>query len=59
MVLWVFFLSFSRTAPAAHGDSQARGVITGVAAGLCQGHSNAGSELRLQPTLQLMAMPDP
>ena len=29
-----------------------------VAAGLCHSHSNTGSELRLQSTSQLMAMPD-
>ena len=36
-----------------------RGLIGAVAAGLRQGHSNVGSELRLQPTPQFMAMPDP
>ena len=40
------FLSF-RTAPTAYGGSQARGPIRTVAAGLCQNHSNAGSELHL------------
>ena len=30
-----------------------------VTAGLHHSHSNAGSELRLQPLPQLMAMPDP
>ena len=44
-------------APAAYGDSQAREQIGAVAASLC--HSNVGSELRLQPTPQLMATPDP
>ena len=43
----------------AYGDSQARGLIGAVAAGLCQSHSNVGSELRLQPIPQLTAMPDP
>ena len=53
------YLSFSRAAPAACGGSQARGLIGAVAASLCQSHSNAGSELRLRPTPQLMATPDP
>ena len=53
-----FFWSFSRAAPAAHGDSQARGRIGTVAVGLCHSHSNLGSEPYLQPTLQLTAMLD-
>ena len=55
-----FFVSFvfSRAAPAAFGGSQARGLIGAVDAGLRQGHSNVGYELCLQPTPQLMAMPD-
>ena len=40
----VFFFAFSRAAPVAHGDSQVRGPIGAVAAGLSQGHSNKGSE---------------
>ena len=56
-----YFLSFCpfRTAPAAYGGSQPRDLIGAVATGLHQGHSNAGSELRLQPTPQLRATPDP
>ena len=46
-------------APAACGDSQAKGPIGAVATGLRQSHSNAGSQPRLQPTLQLTATPDP
>ena len=61
--LFFFFFfclfAFSRAAPAAHGGSQARGLIGPVATGLRQSHSNAGSELRLRPTPQVMAMPDP
>ena len=38
-------------APVAYGSSQDRG--------LCHSHSNEGSKPRLQPTLQLMATPDP
>ena len=55
---WSFF-AFSRAAPAAYADSQTRGQIGAVATGLRQSHSNAGSELRLQPTLQLTTTPDP
>ena len=46
----VFSLSFFRAAPMAYGVSQARGLITDVAAGLLQSNSNARSELRPQPT---------
>ena len=51
------FLPFLGPLPAAYGGSQARGQIRAVAAGLH--HSNAGSELRLQPTPQLTATPYP
>ena len=51
--------AFSRAAPTAYGCSQARGPIGDAATGLCQSHSNVGSELRLQPTPQLSATPDP
>ena len=40
-VLFCFF----RATPATHGDSQARGRIQAVAAGLCHSHSNARSNL--------------
>ena len=43
----------------AYGGSQARGRIRATAAGLRQSHSNAGTELHLQPTPQLTATPDP
>ena len=46
-----------RAAPAACGSSQARGQSGAAAAGLS--HNNKGSEPHLQPTPQLMAMPDP
>ena len=52
--LCIFFV-FSRAAPVASGDSQARGLIRAVATGLGQSHSNEGSELCLRPTPQLMA----
>ena len=57
-----FFLfglfAISWAAPAAYGGSQARGRIGAVATGLCQSHSNVGSELHLQRTPQLTATPD-
>ena len=54
-----FLFSFSRATPLAYGDTQARGLIEAVATSPRQSHSNAGSELHLQPIPQLMAMPDP
>ena len=61
MVLFFFFvfLPFCRATPTAYGGSLARGQIRATAAGLHQSHSNLGSELCLQPTTQLTAMPDP
>ena len=50
-----FFFAISWAAPAAYGDSQARGLIGAVAAGLRQNHSNSGSEPGLGPTPQLTA----
>jgi len=58
VVVVVVIVAISWAAPAAHGGSQARGAIGAVATGLRQGHSNAGSEPRLQPTPQLTATPD-
>ena len=55
----VVVVAISWAAPAAYGGSQARGPVGAVATGLRQSHSNAGSELRLQPTPQLTATPDP
>ena len=49
------FFVFPRAVPAAYGGSQASGVIGAVATS----HSNAGPELRLRPTPQLTATPDP
>ena len=59
LIVLLFLLSVFRAAPMAHGDSQAKGPIRALAAGLCHSHSNAGSEQCLQPIPQLMAMPDP
>ena len=54
-----FFFFSSRASPTAHGSSPARGRISAVAAGLRHSHSNARSELHLQPTPQLVATLDP
>ena len=56
---FLVFLPFIGLLSAAYGGSQARGQIGAIAAGLRQGHSNAGSEPHLQPTPQLMATLDP
>ena len=53
------FVCLSRTEPSACGSSQARGQIRAVATGLCDSHSNVGSEPRLRSTAQAMATPDP
>ena len=48
--LFFFFLVFfaiSWATSVAYGGSQARGLIGAVASGLCQSHSNSGSEPRL------------
>ena len=58
-LLFFFFFVFSRATLAAYGGSQARGRVGAVATSLYQSHSNAGSELCLQPTPQLTAMLDP
>ena len=54
-------LVFSRAAPKAYGESQARGLIGTVAASLhhSHSHSNTRSEPHLRHTPQLMAAPDP
>ena len=53
-----FFFGLFRVTPVANGNSQARCQIRAVAAGLHHSHSNTGSKLPLQPTLQLTATPD-
>ena len=61
MLLFIYLFSlfvFSRATPVALGVSQARGPVGAVATGLCQRHSNMGSEPLLRPTPQLMATPD-
>ena len=56
-----FFFVFClfRATFAAYGGSQARGLKGVVTTGLHHSHSNTRSKLHLQPTPQLMAMPDP
>ena len=46
-------------ATAVHGGFQARSQIGAVVTGIHHSHSNARPEVHLQPTPQLMAMPDP
>ena len=60
-LLYFYFclFAFSRATPVAYGDSQARGLIGAVSAGLHQSHNNTGSEPHLQPTPQLTATLDP
>ena len=57
--LLIFFFCLFGAIPAAHGGSQARGRIRATAAGLHHSHRNTRSKLRLRPTPQLTAMPDP
>ena len=52
-----FLFAISWAAPMAYGGSQASSLIRAIAAALH--HSNKGSELCVQPKLQLTAMPDP
>ena len=52
-----FFFRFFRATPVAHEGSQVKGQIRATAAG--PRHSNALSKLRLQPTPQRTATPDP
>ena len=55
---YFFLFCLFRAALMTYGGSQARGRIGGVAAGLCHSHTNARSELRLQPISQFAAMLD-
>ena len=58
-LLFNFYFLLFTAAPAACGNSQARGQIGGAAASLHHSHGNAGSQPSLGPTLQLAATPDP
>ena len=55
---YCYYYYIFRVASAAFGSSQARDQIRATAANLCHSHSNARSELRLQPTAQLTATMD-
>ena len=59
LILKTFFFCLFRATSEAYGGSQTRGQIGAVAADLCHTHSNARSELCLQPIAQLTVMPDP
>ena len=48
-----------RAAPTACGGFQVRSPIKAIVAGLHHSHSNVGSKLRLRPTPQFTATPDP
>ena len=54
LFFFLVFLSFSWATPVAHGGSQARGQI-----GATPEPQQRQSEPHLQPTPQLMGMPDP
>ena len=56
---FLFFFLLGRAVLVEYGGSQARAPVRAVTAGLCQNHSNMGSEPRLQPTPQLTAMTNP
>ena len=57
---FILFLSFFLLLHLQHMKVPwARDQIRAAAAGLCHSHSNVGSQLHLQPTLQLEAMQDP
>ena len=58
--IYLFVLNFLFTAtPVAYGNSWARGRIGAVASGLHHNHGDIRSEVHLQTTPQLVAMPDP
>ena len=57
--LFIYLFRLFRAEPLAYGNSQARGPIRAIAAGLCHSHSNTRSEPCLQHTPQLTAMLDP
>ena len=57
-LIFIYFCLF-RAAPMAYEISQDRGRIGAADASLCHRHSNSGSELCLQPPLQLIETWDP
>ena len=56
---YVFALLGGGVSFTTYGGGQARGQIRATAASLHHSHSNARSKPRLQPTPQLMVIPDP
>ena len=58
LFLLLLLFAFFRATPAAHGDSQAGGLIGATSAGLHHSQSNAGSETPLQPSPQPTATPN-
>ena len=54
VVVVVVIAAISWAALVVYGGSQARGRVGAIAAGLRQSHSNAGSEPRLRPALQIL-----
>ena len=60
LTYFIFIFLLFRATPTAHGCSHARGRTGAAAASLGHGHShNAGSKPYLQPTMQLLAVPEP
>ena len=57
VAMYATFFFLFMAVPVAYRSSQARGRIGAAAAGLCHSHSNARSQLRLQPMWQLVATP--
>ena len=55
----LFYFIYFTVVSVAYGSSQAWSQIGAAAASLYQRHSNAGSELHLQPSQKLVATPDP
>ena len=55
---YYYYFCFFMVAPTAYRGSQARGQTGATATGLYHSHSHGRSELCLQATPQLMAMPD-
>ena len=54
-----FVFAFSRAAPSAYGDSQARGLIETEATGLCRSHSNSELEPRQRHSSRQRQIPKP
>ena len=58
-ILCYVMLCYFRATHVAYGSSQARGQIGAAVVRLYHSHSKVGFEPHLQPTPQLMAMPEP